>query len=76
MIHSAVWWGLKHTLRYVFDVTTVPTGANGHALILDNTWLATLVVILGVALIILLSHLSYKLVEMPVNELRHRLVKV
>ena len=73
MIHVAVWWVVNLILRLVFRFPTIQSEEGGSLVVIDNKWLATLLVVIGVATILCLAHLSYKRVEMPINRLRHRL---
>jgi len=74
MIHYGIWWIYQQTLRFIFKFDT-EVSVNGGLIIKINPTESTFMVLTGVILIIILSWLSYKYIEIPFNNLRHK-VKV
>src|SRR5690606_17509796 len=75
MWHVPVWWLLKNMvqgLQFFTGIHVVENGARSGNL--DMPFVASLAFVLaGLALIVLLAWLSYRYVEMPVNDYRHRI---
>ena len=75
MIHSLVWWVLAQFSKFVLKVPMHVDSEGLTSLAFDNLILANSMMIIGLIIIIGLSHLSYKLIEMPINDYRHKLGK-
>ncbi|MCB1477059.1 MAG: acyltransferase [Rhodobiaceae bacterium] len=75
MWHAAVWWLLKNALQgmqFYIGVQVVEGGARAGKL--DMPFAAsTAFVVVGLTAIVALAWLSYRYVEMPINEYRHRI---
>ena len=72
MIHGMVWWIYYQSLRFVFKTPTHVIDGSTMPYI-ENTYLSDLIMITGLLMIILLAHLSYRLVEMRFNQIRGRM---
>ena len=72
MIHYGVWWVYQQALRFIFNFDTV-TGAAGGLVIKIDPMQSTLMVLTGVIIVIILSWFSYKYIEIPFNNLRHKI---
>jgi len=75
MIHTALWWGATQAFRFVFEFETTVNAEGATVVVFDSALVSNGVMILGLALLIYIAHLSYKFIEMPVNDFRHRLGK-
>ena len=73
MIHTALWWAATQTFRFVFEFETTVNAEGATELVFNSTLISNAVMVVGLALLIFLAHLSYKFIEMPVNDFRHRL---
>tara|TARA_Y100000590_G_scaffold213192_1_gene241531 strand:- start:28784 stop:29896 length:1113 start_codon:yes stop_codon:yes gene_type:complete len=73
MIHYGVWWVYHQSLRFLFNFETQIF--NDGLIIKIDPLQSTFMVLSGVIIVILLSWLSYKYIEIPFNNLRHK-VKV
>ena len=74
MIHYGFWWCYQQSLRFIFNFET-QVNDHGGVVLKINALDSTFMVISGIGFIILLSWLSYKYIEIPFNNLRHK-VKV
>ena len=63
MIHAFVWWIWIQLLKYVFYMPIVMNSEGKQIIIIDNAYLADMISFTGVAVIILLAHLSYRYFE-------------
>jgi len=70
MIHAAVWWVFVQLSKFLFDAQTLPLPGGNAKIILDDPIVASVMTIVGVIIILLLSHLSYVFVEMRFNKFR------
>ena len=75
MIHGLVWWVLAQFSKFVLKVPMLVDSEGLTSLSFNDPILANSMMIIGLMIIIGLSHLSYKLIEMPVNNYRHKLGK-
>jgi len=73
MIHAAVWYVINQLLRFVVAVPTKITG-EGTVIFIESRLASSLIIILGMMLIILLAHLSYKYIETRFNSYRKEFV--
>jgi peptidoglycan/LPS O-acetylase OafA/YrhL len=73
MIHAGVLWAVKQSLRFVFNIKTISANESDVSLVFNNEYISVFILISAVILILVLAHFSYKLVEMPCNDLRHKL---
>jgi peptidoglycan/LPS O-acetylase OafA/YrhL len=73
MVHALVWWMFSLVLRFGFGYESRVDAAGITDIVIGNVALSNLIMVLGLSVIILLGHLSYKLVEGPVNNFRHKL---
>jgi peptidoglycan/LPS O-acetylase OafA/YrhL len=71
MVHYGVWWIYQQSLRFIFNFET-EVSVNGGLIIKINPFESTLMVVSGIVLVIFLSWLSYKYIEVPFNNLRHK----
>lgn len=63
MIHAFIWWIWVQSLKFIFAFPT-ETLPNGEVIVVvDNIYLADAISLLGVSVIIMLSHLSYQYFE-------------
>lgn len=67
MIHAFVWWVFNQILRFVFKFERVTASDGGVNFYVENVYLADLISILGISLVIILAHISYKHIEMKYN---------
>jgi len=74
MIHIFVWWALIQVLRFIFKFPTSIDGRGMTEVIISGQLMSSMIVIIGMAIIILLSHFSYKKIEKPVNNLRKKII--
>ncbi len=63
MIHAFVWWIWIQLLKYVFYMPIVMNSEGKQIILIDNAYLADMISFAGVAVIILLAHLSYRYFE-------------
>jgi peptidoglycan/LPS O-acetylase OafA/YrhL len=63
MIHAAVWWSINQFLRFVAKVDTKIQNTSEIVIVINNSILSSVIPLLGMTIIILLSHFSYKLIE-------------
>jgi len=63
MIHAAVWWSINQFLRFVAKVDTKIQNTSEIVIVINNSILSSVIALLGMTIIILLSHFSYKLIE-------------
>jgi peptidoglycan/LPS O-acetylase OafA/YrhL len=75
MLHAAVWWIATQLLRFAFKAPTFVDHEGVVKVAFNNPITSNLILIAGLLLVIFLAHLSYKFIEMPINELRHKLSK-
>jgi len=75
MIHSLVWWVFSQFAKFVLKVPMHVDAEGLTSLAFENPILSNSMMVIGLLTIIGLSHLSYKLIEMPVNNYRHKLGK-
>jgi peptidoglycan/LPS O-acetylase OafA/YrhL len=73
MVHTSVWWVINQVMKLGLHFPTIPAEEGGSLLVIRNQWLASVIAVAGLAIIICLAHLSYSLIEMPINRLRHKL---
>ena len=73
MIHAVVWYFMSQFLRFVIKVPTRIT-SEGYLIYIDNSFVASIIVLLGMIIIILLSHLSYKYIETRFNNYRKKFI--
>ena len=69
MIHAGLWWVAGQILRQVFHFK--PGGVS--KIIIENAWVASGIMLLGLIVLVGLSHLSYKFIEMPLNAYRRKI---
>ena len=63
MIHACVWWILTQTMRFVFKVPNMTDSEGKIRIVIENIFIADLVSILGIFVVILLAHFSFKFYE-------------
>jgi peptidoglycan/LPS O-acetylase OafA/YrhL len=68
MIHAFVWLIINVTMRRLFNIAIFPT--EGSYATIDNIIIADLLSVLGMGIVIILAHLSYKYIETRFNKLR------
>ncbi len=66
MIHAAVWWVFTQVLRFVFKYPMATDAETGKYTGVTNEWAATGFLLLGLVVILLLAHLSYRYFEQPI----------
>lgn len=63
MIHDALWWVIKQILKFIFHYP-IEIGESGiRVIVINNVYLSSLISLIGILLVILLSHFSYNLIE-------------
>jgi peptidoglycan/LPS O-acetylase OafA/YrhL len=72
MVHMLVWWIFIQTLRFVFDIQALSDMEGKFRIPIESDLIANLIMLLGLAIIIVLGHLSYKYIEMPANRFRRK----
>ena len=70
MIHGFVWWFMRQSLKFIFHFPVSEDSRGFTQLVIQNQILSTSLLILGLVLIIYLSHLSYQFLEKPINRYR------
>jgi peptidoglycan/LPS O-acetylase OafA/YrhL len=63
MIHAAVWWVFKMTLRFVFGMAMAVDAEGKVTVEVGSAFVASIVHLLGLAVIVWLAHLSYRFME-------------
>lgn len=63
MIYAAVWWLINQFLRFVVKIDTKIDNTGEIIIVINNSILSSAIAFLGIIIIILLSHFSYKLIE-------------
>jgi peptidoglycan/LPS O-acetylase OafA/YrhL len=72
MVHAAIWYVLRQTLRFGFQLPVETDSEGKVSVVFGNIYLADIVVIIGVALIVLTAHLSYRFIETKFNLKRQK----
>jgi peptidoglycan/LPS O-acetylase OafA/YrhL len=72
MIHYIIWWIIAQFFRFVVKIPTVLTEGN-TTIVFENIFFGTSVTIIGLLIIIALSHLSYKFFEVPINNFKSKI---
>jgi peptidoglycan/LPS O-acetylase OafA/YrhL len=72
MVHWAVWYLTNQVLRFGFKVNTFTTPNGGTIIHIQDAWVASAVVVVGVSIILALAHFSYRYLEKPVMDRRWR----
>lgn len=72
MIHSAVWWTFRQVLRFAFQLPAEIDAEGKNTIDFGNVYLADMAVVLGVIIIVLSAHLSYKFIETRYNYKRQK----
>ncbi len=67
MIHYLFWDVYSTSIQLIFNYPTL-----NDKLVTGNEMISTCIVVLGIACVIYLAHLSYKIIEMPANKLRKK----
>jgi peptidoglycan/LPS O-acetylase OafA/YrhL len=73
MWHEAVWWVINNGLRHVAKVETTLHSPSGKTIMILDDLQVYGILIIGMIITIIISYLSYRLVEMPINNVRHKL---
>ena len=73
MTHTAVWWIINQSLRFLFNYQIFVNQEGATKVVFENTFLASFVMLIGLTIIVLVSHLSFKLVEMPINRKKDKI---
>ena len=73
MVHTAVWWVINQSLRFFFNFETFVNKDGATKVVFDNLFLANLTMFFGLSVIFVLSHYSYKFVEMPINNKKNKI---
>ena len=73
MIHYIVWWQITQFLRFVIKTPTLLTNDGRTIIVFENPFLGAMVTIIGLLIIFLLAHLSYKFFEIPINNLKSKI---
>ena len=67
MIHAAVWYVMGRILMKFFDYQLVQEPRTGDWIVAVEPTLATILLVLGTGLTVVLAYLSFKYLEMPFN---------
>lgn len=67
LIHGAVLWVLNQTMRFVFKVPVVIDAQGSTFFTIENPYLADAILLLTVAMVIGIAHLSYVFIEKPLQ---------
>tara|TARA_X000001036_G_scaffold399352_1_gene402915 strand:+ start:322 stop:1437 length:1116 start_codon:yes stop_codon:yes gene_type:complete len=70
MVHTAVWWLINRIITIIFKYQTFVSDEGATTIITNNLFISNILMIIGLFIIIILAHYSYKLVEMPINSYR------
>lgn len=73
MWHEAVWWVMNNGLKYVAKVPQILHEPSGKKIMDLADFQIYGILIFGIGATVILSWLSYKLIEMPINKYRHNL---
>jgi peptidoglycan/LPS O-acetylase OafA/YrhL len=73
MIHQLVWKLFSFLLRNFFGFKFVANAEGVNVVNIENQYFSSFVTLLGIAIIIILAHISFKYIEMPANNFRHKL---
>lgn len=68
MIHIALWWVFKQALRFVVETPTYVDESGRTYLAMDNLIFATATHIVGLAILFMLAHTSFKWLEQPLTK--------
>ena len=63
MIHACVWWVIIRIFRFVIKVPTAADSEGKIRILIENIFIADLVSIIGISIVILLAHVSFKYYE-------------
>ena len=70
MIHGLIWWAMRQSLKYVFEFPIFQDSRGFNQVFIEDEILSSLILIIGLLLIIYLSHISFKFLEKPINRFR------
>ena len=70
MVHTAVWWLINRVITLIFKFQTFVSNDGATTVITNNFFISNFLMIIGLFIIIISAHFSYKLVEMPINSYR------
>lgn len=63
MIHAFVWWVIIRILRFVFKIPTMTDEDGTTRILVANTVNADVISIIGISIVVLLAHVSYRFFE-------------
>lgn len=72
MWNSAVWLFVTLSLKHIFRINQIPSANNMFYLDM-NAYIGILTQLTGLSVIIVLSWISYKFIEVPINDYRHKI---
>lgn len=76
MIHMALWWLITQIFLIFFNFKTeVFINDIYYSIYIENIFISNLLILVGLTILFLLSHLSYKYIEMPMNNFRYKFAK-
>lgn len=61
---------MRQSLKYIFDFPIVQDSRGFSQVVIQDEMLSSLILIIGLFLIIFLSHVSFKYLEKPINQYR------
>ncbi len=70
MLHGIVWWIMRQILKFGFNFPVSQDERGFNQVVIESELLGTSFLIIGLIIIIYLSHLSYKFLEKPINRFR------
>jgi|TARA_B110000003_G_scaffold276459_1_gene323061 peptidoglycan/LPS O-acetylase OafA/YrhL len=76
MIHGLVWWMVKQTLKFIFQFPVIEDSRGSLQVLVSDQLLSSIILLVGMVLIILLSHISYQFLEKPINNFRGKKYKL
>ena len=63
MFHASIWWLITQSLRFIFKIPTTINSDGLSVIFIENKIVADIITILGILLIITISHFSFKYFE-------------
>jgi len=76
MIHASVWIGLALAQKYVLGINTVVATDGVQRIAYSAQWQVEVATLAGLCITVLFAHYSYRFIERPANNLRHKLNKL
>ncbi|WP_259779436.1 acyltransferase family protein [Aestuariispira ectoiniformans] len=73
MWHNFAWWTITQILRFVLHFPIAKNPETGKDFLNVDAVTSSIMIVVGLIVVLILSWLSYKYIERPINDLRHHL---